>query len=106
MSHDPHVERLPFPTRRLTIGQVRFEEYIIPDDRREEVLRLLYLFRPVPRLSAWREDIHTGRKFRVRDYRVLRHGGRNWLVSPFYEEGGGTVIDWIPTAPPRRARTP
>jgi hypothetical protein len=104
MKRDPHVERLPYPTKDLVLGKAVIEEYVIPDESREEVLRLLYLFQPVPRLGAWRMDLHTGRKFQVRQYRVIRHSGRNWLFTPFIEEGGGSVIDWIPTAPPKRPR--
>lgn len=102
MKSDPHVERLPYPTKPLLLGDHAIEEYVIPDECREDVLRLLYLFVPVPRLNAWREDLHTGRKFQVREFRVIRHSGRNWLFTPFIEEGGGSVIDWIPTTPPRR----
>ena len=34
-------KRLPFPTRMLKVQGGMVEEYIIPDDRREEVLRRL-----------------------------------------------------------------
>jgi len=104
MAFDPHVDLLPYPLKPLDLGDAVIEEYIIPNEARAELLAQLHFFKPVPRLTAWRLDLHTGRKFQVRDYRVLRHGGRNWLFTPFVEEGGGSVIDWVPTAPPRRAR--
>lgn len=106
MCQDPYTEKLPYPTRQLLIGEVRLEEYIIPFDDREEVLRQLYIFTPVPRLKAWRRDLHTDKCFRVIDFRVIWSGERNWLVTPFYEEGGGTVIDWVPAAPPSRHLRP
>jgi hypothetical protein len=36
------------------------------------------------------------KKFSLREFRVTREGGMNCLVNPYYEEGGGTVIDWVP----------
>lgn len=88
--------RLPFPTKPLVIGGVELEEYIIPDEKRAEVLDELYIFDPVPALDEERFDLHSGKKFFVRNYRVTREDGHNYLVSPYYEEGGGTVIDWMP----------
>jgi hypothetical protein len=88
--------RLPFPTKPLVINGTKIEEYIIPDEKKAEVLAQLYIFDPVPGLDEERYDLHSGKKFFVRDYRVTREDGMNFLVSPYYEEGGGTVIDWLP----------
>lgn len=74
---------------------IRVEEYIIPDKKKAEVLEALYIFTPIPSLDEEKYDLHTGKKFKVREFRVTREGGHNFLVSPYYEEGGGTVIDWI-----------
>ncbi len=89
-------ERLPFPTKPLILNGEELEEYVIPEDRKAEVLRELYLFRPIPSLEQEFLDLHSGRKFKVRQFRVTRENGFNWLVSPYYEDGGGTVIDWVP----------
>jgi hypothetical protein len=89
--------RLPFPTKPLVVHGRKIEEYIIPDDKRAEVLAQMYPFAPVPGLDEEWCDIHSGKVFAIRQFRVTREDGRNWLVSPFYEEGGGTVIDWVPT---------
>jgi hypothetical protein len=89
-------ERLPFPTKPLVIDGVELEEYVIPEDRKAEVLRQLYLFRPIPSLEDEFFDLHSGRRFKVKQFRVTRENGFNWLVSPYYEDGGGTVIDWVP----------
>ena len=35
------------------------------------------------------------RTFKVRDYIVTREGSGNFLVTPFYAEAGGTVLDWV-----------
>lgn len=88
--------RLPFPTKPLFIGGEEIEEYVIPEEKRAEVLKQLYIFNRPPALDEERLDLHSGKKFRVRDFRVTRERGRNWLLSPFVEEGGGSVIDWMP----------
>jgi hypothetical protein len=33
--------------------------------------------------------------FIVKDFRVTWEHGMNYLVSPYYPESGGTVIDWM-----------
>ena len=89
-------QKLPFPTRPLRIGADVVEEYIIPDNKKEEVLQLLYLFENVPSLDDERFDLHEEKMFVVRDFRVTWEDGQNWLVSPYYPSSGGTVIDWMP----------
>jgi len=89
-------KKLPFPTRPLQVQGDTVEEFIIPDESRQEVLEQLYLFDPVPSLDDEMYDLHEGKLFRVRDYRVTWEHGQNWLVSPYYPESGGTVIDWMP----------
>ena len=88
--------RLPYPTKPLFIGGEEIEEYVIPEEKRAEVLKQLYIFNRPPALDEERLDLHTGKEFRVREFRVTRERGRNWLLSPFVEEGGGSVIDWMP----------
>jgi hypothetical protein len=87
--------RLPFPTKPLVINDVQLEEYIIPENKKAEVLNELYPFEPVPSLDTVLYDLHSDKEFVVREFRVIREDGSNWLVSPYYEEGGGTVIDWV-----------
>jgi hypothetical protein len=41
-------------------------------------------------------DLHEEKKFTVRQFRVTREGGMNMLVSPYYPNSGGSVIDWVP----------
>jgi hypothetical protein len=93
---DPEEQKLPFPTKPLRIGDDVVEEYIIPDDKKQEVLQQLYLFDGVPSLDEERFDLHEGKTFVIRDFRVTWERGRNWLVSPYYPSSGGTVIDWMP----------
>jgi hypothetical protein len=88
--------RLPFPTKPLIINDTVVEEYVIPEEQKEPVLEALYPFVPIPSMDEERLDLHSGKKFKIREFRVTREGGMNCLVSPYYEEGGGTVIDWFP----------
>ena len=87
--------RLPFPTRRVRSGDREIEEYVIPEASKAEVLRDLYPFEPVPALDEERYDLHEGKKFVVKDFRVTRENGMNFLVSPYYLQSGGSVIDWM-----------
>ena len=44
-------------------------------------------------------DIHANKKFIVKEFLVAREDGMNLLVSPYYFESGGSVIDWEPVDP-------
>ncbi len=88
--------RLPFPTKPCFINGIQVEEYIIPEDKKEQVFKALYPFIPLPSLDEERCDLHSGRQFKIREFRVTREGSMNCLVSPYYEEGGGSVIDCMP----------
>jgi hypothetical protein len=93
---EPTEGKLPYPTRPLQVCGGTVEEYIIPDDKKAEVLKQLYIFEPVPDLDEERFDLHEGKKFRVGDFRVTWEDGQNFLVSPYYPSSGGSVIDWMP----------
>ncbi len=95
-SMQPAEEKLPYPTRPLKVHGGTVEEYIIPEDKKAEVLESLYLSDPVPSLDEELFDLHEGKKFRVRDFRVTWEHGMNFLVSPYYPSSGGSVIDWMP----------
>ena len=89
-------EPLDYPTETLEMANgCKVERYIIPDEDRQKVLDALYPFFPTPSLDADMLDIHTQRRFKVRDYIVTREGDGNFLVTPYYAEAGGTVLDWI-----------
>ena len=92
----PIEERLPYPTRPMYFPDgTSVEEFVIPDEDKEIVLKQLYPFFPVPKLTDELEDLHVNKKFIVKDFRVTWEHNMNYLVSPYYPEGGGTVIDWI-----------
>jgi len=93
---NPIEERLPYPTRPMYFPNgISVEEFIIPDEDKEIVLKQLYPFSPIPKLTDEVEDLHSGKRFLIKDFRVTWEHGMNYLVSPYYPESGGTVIDWM-----------
>lgn len=92
----PIEERLPYPTRPMFFPDgASVEEFIIPDEDREIVLEQLYPFSPIPKLTDVVYDLHADKTFVIKDFRVTWEHGMNYLVSPYYPESGGTVIDWV-----------
>jgi hypothetical protein len=92
----PLDEKLPYSTKPLYFRDgSSVEEFIIPDEDREIVLEQLYPFVPVPKLTDEMYDLHANKTFIVKDFRVTWEHGMNYLVSPYYPESGGTVIDWV-----------
>ena len=90
---------LPFP-RRVVIadenGRALSEEYDIPVNAKKKVLQEMYLFEDCPALDELLCDLHAGKQFAVVEFKVVRERDMNLLVSPYYYESGGTVIDWVP----------
>src|SRR5574341_2423191 len=92
----PIEEKLPYPTRPLVFSDgTSVDEFIIPDEDKEIVLSKLYPFSPIPKLTDVMYDLHADKTFIVKDFRVTWEHGMNYLVSPYYPESGGTVIDWM-----------
>ena len=95
----PIEERLPYDTQPMYFPDGAWvEEFIIPDEDKEIVLEQLYPFAPIPKLTDEMYDIHADKTFIVKDFRVTWEHGMNFLVSPYYPESGGTVIDWMDQA--------
>ena len=90
------LPRLSYPTRPVRAGAEMIEEYIIPEEEKAQVLDGLYPFDPVPALTETMYDLHEEKQFRVRDFRVIRGAVMDMLVSPYFFDSGGTVIDWMP----------
>ena len=96
MSISGPQDRLEYPTEILKMANgCEVEKYIIPEEDKQKVLDMLYPFAGQPSLDDELLDIHTDKNFKVRDYIVTREGDGNFLVSPYYAEKGGTVLDWI-----------
>ena len=89
--------RLCYPVKKLSmLNNSVVEQYIIPDTDRKKVLESLYPFEHKPDMDSQMLDIHAGRTFKVKDFMVIREGDGNFLVSPYYAQAGGTVLDWMP----------
>ena len=92
----PIEDKLPYPTCPLVFPDgTSVEEFVIPDEDKEIVLAQLYPFSPIPKLIDIVYDLHADKTFVVKDFRVTWEHGMNHLVSPYYPESGGTVIDWM-----------
>jgi hypothetical protein len=92
---DTMENKLPYQTKPLTLANgTIIEEFDIPDEDKELVLGQLYPFTPLPKLNRRMYDIHAEKYFIVKEFRVTWEHGMNYLVSPYYPESGGTVIDW------------
>jgi len=93
---NPLDEKLPYTTRPMYFPDgTSVEEFIIPEEDKELVLEQLYPFAPLPKLTDEMYDLHADKTFLVREFRVTWEHGMNYLVSPYYPESGGTVIDWM-----------
>ena len=97
-------ETLPYPTRKVDVAGEMIEEYIIPESDRGEVLDMLYPFSPVPSLDDTFLDLHENRRFLVRDFKVIQGIGMPFLMSPYWEHSGGSVIDWVSRRSCRKGR--
>lgn len=92
----PIDEKLPYSTKSIYFPDgTSVEEFIIPDEDKEIVLAELYPFTLLPKLTDVLYDMHADKTFVVKDFRVTWEHGMNYLVSPYYPEHGGTVIDWV-----------
>jgi len=95
-NESPLNEKLPYATKPMYFPNGSWvEEFIIPGEDREIVLEQLYPFSPTPKLTDEMYDLHADKTFIVKDFRVTWEHGMNYLVSPYYPESGGTVIDWM-----------
>jgi hypothetical protein len=74
---------------------VTYQKYVIPDDKRQEVLDNTFPFTPVPKIDETMIDLHTEKDFIVKDYAIIRYANRNIVVSPYFNEKGGMSVDWI-----------
>lgn len=92
----PPSPPLPYPLQALTMRSgPPAQEYVIPEEERLRVLKSVYPFSPCPGLNEQRFDLHEEKFFVVRAFKVIRENGRNFLVSPYYSNSGGMVIDWM-----------
>ena len=88
---------LPYPLKPLKMAYGPDEEvYDIPEDAKPGILDDLYPFCPAPSPDSEVFDLHEQKCFVFRDAQVIRHNGRNLVVSPFYSHSGGMAVDFMP----------
>ena len=88
---------LPYPLKPLKMAYGPDElVYDLPEEAKPGILHDLYPFCPCPALDDLRFDIHEQKCFVFRDAQVIRHKGRNLIVSPFYAHSGGMAVDFMP----------
>lgn len=92
------ASELKYPTTKVA----GLEVYVIPPEEKYKVLKAAYLGEPVPRATDVLEDIHTGREFMVKDLLVVKNGNLVELETPFFWEGSGSIIDWVPALPRKK----
>ena len=89
-------EQFPYPLK--TVESKAFgtlQVYDIPECDKGKMLKLMYPFCPLPKMNGYYLDIHQDEKFRISDFMIIRDGGKNYLVSPYYPESGGMAVDWV-----------
>lgn len=69
--------------------------YSIPQDEKEELLKDLWPFTATPKMSERMFDIHEGKTFIFKDVQIMRWKNWNIIVSPYYLQSGGTLIDFV-----------
>ncbi len=88
----------PFPSeprRHNKRGQATSVEFLIPESEKQAYLDAHYPFEDPPKLDERKFDLHSGKFFYVRDYKLVREEGLNYICSPYYYESGGTIMDWM-----------
>ena len=74
-----------------TVQQV----YDIPAADKAKVFADLYPFADGLTIENEVFDLHERRLFKVCEFLVIRWGGANLLVSPYFQYTGGTLVDWM-----------
>lgn len=90
-------EPLKYPTvwKQFQNHGYRFRQYVIPPEEKAAVIRKLWMFDGAERLDmdATYLDIHCNKTFKLRDAIITREDGCNFIMSPYYPEAGGTLLD-------------
>lgn len=104
----PKNSEMDFPQKKIEVdGHDPELEYVIPQEKKAEVLKKLWPFdgKP-PAMEDTLQCIHEGKTFKVKDFKVIsvrfvheQLGYRFFpmLASPFYRHSGGTILDWAST---------
>ena len=75
--------------------------YDIPADQKRDVINSMdCMKRDVPLYDGIYTDIHSDKVVRGSELEVIRENDKNYVVSPHYNESGGTLIDLMPVKEP------
>ena len=89
------IQPLPYPTKFIiTVFGDWVEEFIIPEEDKEIVLKQVYPFSPIPKLTEKKFDFYVDKVFLVKDFRVTWEMDINFLVGAYYDESGWSIVDW------------
>ena len=87
---------LPYPLAKVECADgIAQMEYVIPNEDKAKVLEQLFFLTPQPGLDDEMFDIHEGKTFTVRDFKVIRWHGANIIASPYHAKSGGMLVDWM-----------
>lgn len=91
------MTELPYPLAKVECADgIAQMEYVIPAEDKAKVLEQLFFLTPQPGLDTEMLDIHEGKIFTVRDFKVIRWHGANIIASPYHAKSGGMLVDWMP----------
>ena len=87
----------PCVVRQFENQKYRFRQYVIPPEEKAAVIRKLWMFDGAERLNmdATYLDIHCKKTFKLRDAIITREDDCNFIMSPYYAEAGGTLLDMM-----------
>lgn len=95
INESPELE-YPLKTLEMPEGFKNELEYDIPAEDKEKLWESLNPFMTSFTMDEILFDIHSGKRFALKDYKVIRSNERNFIVSPYYSEAGGTLLDFVP----------
>ena len=89
---------LDYPLKTLEMPEGYQDElvYEIPEEDKEKIWKSLNPFMTSFTMDDILLDIHSNKKFALKDFKVIRSNGRNFIASPYYAEAGGTLLDFVP----------
>lgn len=89
---------LEWPLKPVRLGNgVTEDVYDIPEDKAYDELRKCWPFEDesFPKKGGKLYDVHAKKHIVIDKCLILRYMDRNIIVSPYYPESGGTVIDLV-----------
>lgn len=87
---------LSYPVKKMALPGGSYEvEYVVPNKDKDALIKELNPLKNRLSANSTRFCLHQQKTFKLRKCRVIRYNGRNLLVSPWYDQTGGTLLDWV-----------